>query len=286
MINFSTLSRACLTLVSLAVAGHAWATSTSAYVYVDLGTGDTVIQNSASGDAHGVGVSVDQPLRAGAQASASNSAVHASTFAKGNHTAQGQAEGSWNDKFAVQASGYGLMDSGTFSAAVAVQGGLTAVLNGRAYADNIIDAYFRIDGGVSGASFTEAHARLSKGYDIGTTASGQESATLRIDGIPFVFGQDINVSLFLRTRSAIIVLDGAFASATADYAHSMTWAGLSNVRDSTGQWVTGYSAISADSGFDYAAQAAAVPEPATSALLAAGLLWVGWCQRLRKRARA
>jgi len=56
------------------------------------------------------------------------------------------------------------------------------------------------------------------------------------------------------------------ASGSSDHAHAIRWGGFDSILDAQGQPISGFSVLS-DSGFDYAA----VPEPATAALVMMGM---------------
>ena len=252
---------------------RASATLTYGDVYVDLGTGDTVLSFSATGGPVGVQVSVDQGLIAHSEATSFAGGVGVVSLARGSGTAQSNSKAIWNDSFAITAAGYTFGNRGTFSAGVEVQGGLRAEFSGRTYADAYIVANFGLDTGVdNGHLSANSGGRRSSGYDSGTTASGQERFLLYFDNVPFLFGQDINTSLTLRTvASNIGANQGGFAYASAEYGHTMTWVGIANLRDASGQLLTNYSAVSADSGFNFA-NATPVPELPNGILLALGLM--------------
>jgi hypothetical protein len=100
--------------------------------------------------------------------------------------------------------------------------------------------------------------------------------------MPFTFGQDINISMQLFAVSGIAAYGNSYAKAEADYQHTMTWSGLSNVRDAAGNLLTGYTALSADSGFNFA-NPAPVPEPTSAVLWLAGLSLVSVYRRRTHR---
>jgi hypothetical protein len=95
------------------------------------------------------------------------------------------------------------------------------------------------------------------------------------------------------TALAIVELYGGeiphnpIAHATADFGNTLTWGGITNVRDVNGNLVEDFRVIS-ESGFDYRypyPEANPVPEPASLTLLASGALCaagLGW--RRRKQA--
>jgi hypothetical protein len=80
----------------------------------------------------------------------------------------------------------------------------------------------------------------------------------------FIFGKPFE--LYVEVLASANVANGA-ASASLDYAHTIRWGGFDSILNAQNQPVSGFSVLS-DSGFDYAA----VPEPATAALVLMGML--------------
>ena len=257
---------------------HASATETLVEAYVDLGSGDSVVFRTATGGAAGVQISADQGVVSHAESTSFLGGLRAISTAQGSGRAQSQSTAAWSDAFAITHPSHAAGSAGTFSAAVAVQGGLDAGFSGQAYGDSFVRAFFSIDTGVGGKRSAEGGARQTSGSDIGTTATGQESFVLFFDELPFEFGRNISTTLKLVTTAAFGTRAGSTAYASAEYGNTMTWTGLSNVRDSSGGLVTGYSALGAESGFDFASP---IPEPTGTALMLAGLVALGF--RLRRR---
>jgi len=110
----------------------------------------------------------------------------------------------------------------------------------------------------------------------GSSAAFDYSFFCRTDGGPsctpvltqnaasFVFGAPFVLQVEA-TANGSVGLGEAFAS--SDYANTIRWAGFDSILDAQGQPISGFSVLS-DSGFDYAA----VPEPATAALVMMGML--------------
>lgn len=273
-------------LLALSFADHAAATTTTANVSAFV-SGHTVSDSDSAGagGAHAL-ASQTIPTPAGgifvtAEASSAPGAVRATgdvrTYGGGGLQAQGKAI--WVDTFAIQSAGMGGM-TGTFSGSVQVNGSLIVEITGRSYADTQIyaDVSIETDTGPNGGS-AGAHgsARHLIGYDIGDTTTGNASFTLQFLNVPFTFGSDIDVSLQLFVTADVNAVDGgATGRALADYGHTMSWGGLSQVRDSSGNLLTGYTAVSAGSGFNFATP---VPEPGSGVLLLAGLLVTGCWRR-------
>jgi PEP-CTERM motif len=217
-------------------------------------------------------------------AAASVGGLRVSTLAVANvgTDAQGNALAQWADGFEIAAAGHVAGERGSFTAAVGVQGGLLAEFIGLGYADSYVVANFFLNSGVDGGNFAaQGGGRRSVGYDIDSTSSGLESFVLYFENVPFAFGQEISVTLKLGTVSAVRTFGSGNARAEADYGHTMTWSGLSNVRDSSGNLIPNFTAVSASSGFDFA-NVAAVPEPSSAILIAFGMVSMGW--RLRRKA--
>lgn len=268
------LSHSLVVALCLGVVGPAGATVTYVEAYVDLGSGDSVVFHTVNGGAEGAQASADQGLVAHAESTSSLGSLHATSTTQGSGRAQSQAIAVWIDSFAITDSANPAGSVGSFSAAVAVQGELRAEFLGQAYGDSFIQANFLVNTGVEGGQRSAAGGgRRTAGSDVGTTASGEESFVLHFEEVPFVFGQDISTTLRLVTNAAIGTNSGSMAYASAAYGHTMDWIGLSNVRNSSGQLLNGYSAVSTDSGFNFAG-ATPVPEPAGIALVITGLALV------------
>ncbi|OSZ72882.1 hypothetical protein CAP39_03915 [Sphingomonas sp. IBVSS1] len=103
--------------------------------------------------------------------------------------------------------------------------------------------------------------------------------------IPFdtLVGQTVKVSLtcavFAQTRNI-----GDTAGGTCDFAHTVTWGGVSQVLNQHGNVVTGVN-ITGATGANYAQSfAGAVPEPASWAMMLAGFGLAGVMLRRQRRA--
>ena len=85
--------------------------------------------------------------------------------------------------------------------------------------------------------------------------------------------------LAMSSRSLVSVKPGAAgtsSSAVADFGSTFTWLGLSRAYLPDGTPYTGALNITSTSGFNYGQAIAPVPEPATCAMLLAGLGLIGW----------
>jgi hypothetical protein len=107
--------------------------------------------------------------------------------------------------------------------------------------------------------------------------------------VPVTFGGIVQLNMSGRVEAragAGTGLDGAaYFAAISDalLGNTIAWGGIVDLRDANGNAVTGFSAVSADTGFDYAgAYVDAVPEPESYAMMLVGLGLVGWMAN-RKR---
>lgn len=200
--------------------------------------------------------------------------VTTSASSGGSTGANGSARADWADSFIIGAAGYNASETGTFSGSVSIDGLLRAGFEGRGTGISSVLANIRIDpstGYNGGRVDLQGGGRRIAGYELGFRFDGLEQFTLNFVDVPFTFGRGIDVYLRLEATSSATTGDGAAADAQALYGHSMTWQGLTSVRDSTGVVLSQFSAISPGSGFDFSSP---VPEPNRLALLMAGALWV------------
>lgn len=122
-------------------------------------------------------------------------------------------------------------------------------------------------------------ARRLVGYDIPGIHTGDENFTLVFTGVPFTFGQRIDVILGLSVFADVNAIDaGSTGHAVADHGHTMTWYGITEVLDSSGRAVDKYSAVSPESGFSFAP----VPEPGSWAMALVGLALTGGLAHRRR----
>lgn len=285
--RLSSAARFALSGLLVFAVEHAAATLTYADARAVGATSDVFDFQSETGGAGGARASASQDLVAHAEASSFAGGLRASSLAQGGRDAQARAYAYWADGFAFEGNAYATGTVGTFTSGVAVQGGLLAEYLGRAYADAYVVANYWLDTGVpNGYQVAQGGGRRTGGYDIGSTSSGQESFALIFENVPFAFGRAISVSMALRTIGGITSFaEDTSATASAEYSHTMTWLGITNVRDASGRLLTDFTAVSADSGFDFmrgSNDPVSVPEPASCMLIAIGLLMLVLNSVIRK----
>lgn len=199
---------------------------------------------------------------------------------------QARASASWADSFVIAAPGRSSSETGFFSGSVEVTGELLVAYAGRTYADALVFGSIDIFPGTGyngGRTVVNGAARNTVGYDIPGGHTGSDRFVLVFSNVPFTFNQRIDVSLGLSVTADVHAVDpGATGRSDANYAHTMTWAGLSQVRDQAGTPLTVYSALSADSGFNFA-QPTPLPEASSMVLTALGCVWLAGLARMRRR---
>ena len=286
----SALLIGALSALGAMVACNAGATTTGATASAFV-SGATVSQ-SFTGGAEGTQATAAQVIPSpigdvfvSAQASSIPGALRVAGVARTNGSPggfQAQASASWADSFVISATGYDSSMTGTFSGAAQVTGELLVAFLGRAYSDAQIYATVDLFPGTGfngGRTTVSGSARNLVGYDIAGGHSGSDSFSLVFLNVPFTFNQRIDVSLGLTVYADVNAIDaGATGRSDANYANTMTWSGLSSVRDQQDTLLSTYSALSAGSAFNFA-NATPVPEPSGALLLACGLL----CIVLRKQ---
>lgn len=132
-------------------------------------------------------------------------------------------------------------------------------------------------------------SRIACARSVGNDPDGTKSYSLgNVHDLPvtldFTFGSPFGLSYSMiadsnarSTISAYKFLGAGEANGAADMSHTLLWGGIGGVFGANGAAVTDYS-VTALSGFDYR-NAAPVPEPATYALLLAGLAAIGCIRR-------
>lgn len=105
--------------------------------------------------------------------------------------------------------------------------------------------------------------------------------------IPFVSGQVTQISVELETGGFVRAYGPGYIYSLADFSHTLNWGGLVSATAQDGSDLTSTLGITAANGFDFrsAISSAAVPEPATWALMLAGFGIVGRAMRRRPKVR-
>lgn len=136
-------------------------------------------------------------------------------------------------------------------------------------------------------------------------AESMRNGVLEVDGpgttgrfvftVPVLAGQMLNLALYGRVvAQAVAESQGSplgfeeslVSYARADFGNTFAWDGFVSLTDESGAPINDFSAVSPTTGFDFADPyvAAAIPEPTSALLLAAGLAVLGW-QAFRSRHR-
>lgn len=278
-----------LLAVILSTAGPAGAVSTGATA--EAFVSGTTVKQEKTGGAAGAQASAAQVIPSplgdvfvSSQASSLPGTLGASAVARTNGAPggfQGQASATWSDAFVILADGHDASATGTFDGSVRVSGELLASFAGRVYADSQVYATVDLFPGTGyngGRTVVTGSARNLAGYDITGGRTGTEGFTLSFENVPFTFNRPISVSLSLTVSASVNAIDaGVTGRADANYGHTLVWSGLSNVRGPAGAPLAAYSALSADSGYNFAP----VPEPGSWVLMVCG----GLVMALRSRAR-
>lgn len=109
--------------------------------------------------------------------------------------------------------------------------------------------------------------------------------------VPVVYGLDTTLAVQTWCWAFAGAIAGDAARALCDLGHSVYWGGITGLRSTHGHALAGWS-VRSDSGFDYTRSffgtlppAAAIPEPASWALLIAGFAMTGGALRQTRRWR-
>ena len=279
-----------LSVIGALISGNSAATTTSATASAFV-SGATVRQTITAG-AKGATATAAQVIPSpigdvfvSAEASSVPGALGAAGVARTNGSPggfQAQASASWTDSFVISAPGYDSAMTGTFSGAVQVTGELLVEFVGRVYSDS--QSYATVDifpgtGYNGGRTVVSGSARNLAGYDIAGSHTGTDNFSLIFVNVPFTFDQRIDLTLGLTVFADLNVIDaGATGRSDANYSNTMSWSGLSSVRDQGGSQPITFTALSTGSGFNFA-NPTPVPELSSALLLACGLIFVALIRR-------
>lgn len=138
---------------------------------------------------------------------------------------------------------------------------------------------------VNGTVYQKSFERRATGA-LGVTSTGDDFGLYTfITNV--VFGQAVSVQLLASTETiAQVAPGGNFAQFTADLGHTVSWEGIRSLTVG-GIEVTDFTAVSGDTGFDFARGygadvVAGVPEPSTWAMLVLGFAGFGAVLRRRR----
>ena len=158
-----------------------------------------------------------------------------------------------------------------------VDGGMLTSFGGRAHVTTYVSAGVDIFPGTGfngGRTVVSDFAQVDLGYETSRRLGNPSDALTLTFTVPFTYDRPISITMALSAGASArllggvvpLIADGA-GVATSDYANTMHWLGMSEVRDSSNQLVTDFSAVSTTSDFDF--EVSAVPEPDQALLLLA-----------------
>jgi hypothetical protein len=228
--------------------------------------------------------SIDASARIGVQSSVQPGGLHLSAFSEAIvccagafATANGDAGGKFRDSFLLAVPGLapGTILHGTV--AFRISGSLSSFAqpvinpNGTHFTRSLVrwDLYVGI-GNVSFQGFQQADGLNGNVTSIGNATPGQVLLDVSI-----VVGQSTPVAIDASVVANSSVNSqggsgGIEAESHASFANTFAWDGIVSLTDGAGNPITDFSAISADTGFDY--RYAYVPEPALALLLGTAAL--------------
>jgi hypothetical protein len=190
----------------------------------------------------------------------------------GGAVSGGNLQVSWTDRFTIAPPDPSLLfQPGTFVFRILLDGTLSASAGGALESNTRAQHSLFVEAGTCsvGCEFQ----RFGEHGDFGSQGggvidTGDPIMDLTSTPVPFLFGVGIDLTVTLTsTAQAVAGIAPFVSSADADLGTSLAWDGFLEVRDGSGDLVTGYT-VSSDSRFDWSKP---VPEPASAVGLALGL---------------
>jgi hypothetical protein len=288
------MRRLMMTAVLGLLSTPAMAVTTSIYV---SGQSGTYVDSTTAGAQFGAGSTLDGDYVAGASAGVLKSSVISDLPANlsGIYTSKGMSSVvSFTDVLSVNAPG---LTSGSFTASLLIDGLLSPRASDFQPSGNAGFPNFEIKVELPDLGLTVFDFNYTLSNYNGFIAGGSGSLNgARYTGpytgafdfsIPFdtLVGQTVKVSLTCAVF-AFTVRAGDTAGGSCDFAHTVTWGGVSQVLNQSGNVVSGAS-ITGATGANYAASfVSGVPEPASWAMMLAGFGLAGAMLRRQRRVLA
>ena len=242
----------------------------------------TLVQSSATARADMGGIHL--------LARASGLLEDANPYYSSAFAAHATASGGIGDSFTIRAAGApGLMQGTASFSVLALLSGVTQVAgsldpaipgNAEVYLSWTARMVVSGNSGILGDLSLSGGCNSLSSFNDGQFRCGGDLLGLHSMSLSFATGQTLSVDIEGEVRTSVFggQSRGGMAQATglADFGNTMAWGGIHDVRDALGNPVTGFSALSASTGFDYAkAFPSAVPEPSSWLLLLGGLAGLG-----------
>lgn len=204
----------------------------------------------------------------------------------GGALAGGSIEASWTDTLTIQPGDPELLfQPGTFVLEIALDGSLAADAGGASQSNTRAQYDLTVEAGtcMSGCDFKLVGEQGDFGLlGGGQSFTGDPIADFTSTPVPFVFGIPIDLTVGLSAvAQAVAGEEAVTSSADANLEQTLTWGGISEVRNLAQDLVTDYS-VASESGVDWSQP---VPEPAMALCAGAALLGLAGSAGRRGRAR-
>ncbi|WP_372784602.1 PEPxxWA-CTERM sorting domain-containing protein [Phenylobacterium sp.] len=265
------------------------------------GPNDVKTVSGGSGVTTGAGSLTDRTFEEGAQSASSASATAGVGAVHGFSTAGAASSGCCSTARGSSAAFASYADSFVLSSSTIAPGTL-GVLSFDILAEGIADgggsgagwagvSYWVARAIVNGTLYQTSFEHRANGA-LGVTDTGDDFGLYTFTA-NVVFGQTVNVQLLIDTgATAQVAPGGSVAQFTADLSDTVSWEGIRSLAVG-GVGVTDFTAVSRDTGFDFAtgygaaaAGGGGVPEPSTWALMLLGFAGLGAMLRRKRFAGA